>query len=84
MSQVHLEQPNFPWVILVLATISGVLLYKIALWIYEYGLWIWNNRGGERGGRERSRKSKKHSSSKKKARSPSPDSSSSSDSDSSD
>lgn len=81
MSQVHLEQPNFPWIILVLATISGGLLYKIGLWVYEYGLWIWNNRGGS----ERSRKSKKHhSSKKKKTRSPSPDSSSSSDSDSSD
>lgn len=78
MSQIHLEQPHFPWLILVIAVVSGILLYKIGQWIYEYLLWMWNNRPSSR---RHSKKSKRSPSPKrKKRRNDSSDSDSDSDS----
>ena len=75
MSQINIEQPHFPWIILVVTVISSVLLYRIALWGYEYFLWMWNNRAPS--------KKRHHHSKKSKKRAPSPSSSDDSDSDSS-
>lgn len=44
MSQMHVEQVHFPWIIFVVAIISSILLFKIAQWGYEYVVWLWNNR----------------------------------------
>lgn len=77
MSQIHLEQPHFPWLILVIAVVSGILLYKIGQWCYEYIVFLWNNRPS---GKRHSRKSKRSPSPKRKKRRNDSDSESDSDS----
>lgn len=44
MSQMHVEQVHFPWIIFVVAVVSSVLIFKIGQWGYEYLVWLWNNR----------------------------------------
>jgi len=44
MSQMHVEQIHFPWIIFVVTIISSVLIFKIGQWGYEYVVWLWNNR----------------------------------------
>jgi len=63
MSQMNVEQLRFPWIILVVALISSILIFKIGQWGYDYVVWLWNNREKKHRSSKNKKKTKKHVSS---------------------
>jgi hypothetical protein len=59
MSHINVEPMQFPWVPILITGSTVVLLYLIARWFVEYGLYLWSTMKQLRGGAAAPPKKKK-------------------------